>query len=151
MQTFLPYASFEQSAKCLDKKRLGNQRVEAQQILNVLNRSDHLKRTKSGKIAWQNHPAVLMWAGYETALKHYFNAILLEWIARGYKNNYEPYDDLSQDFEMPWWIGNEQFHSSHRQTLLSKDQEHYSQFGWKEEPKYEYWWPSKNIQTKIEF
>lgn len=36
MQTFLPYKSFEQSAACLDNKRLGKQRVEVLQILKAL-------------------------------------------------------------------------------------------------------------------
>ena len=29
MQTFLPYSNFKKSAKCLDRQRLGKQRVEA--------------------------------------------------------------------------------------------------------------------------
>lgn len=36
MQTFLPYADFSMSAKCLDYRRLGKQRVEAMQILNAI-------------------------------------------------------------------------------------------------------------------
>ena len=36
MQTFLPYSDFEQSLSCLDNKRLGKQRVESMQILNIL-------------------------------------------------------------------------------------------------------------------
>ena len=36
MQTFLPYPDFTQSAKTLDYRRLGKQRVEAWQILNAL-------------------------------------------------------------------------------------------------------------------
>ena len=36
MQTFLPYADFPGSAKVLDRKRLGKQRVECCQILNTL-------------------------------------------------------------------------------------------------------------------
>ena len=36
MQTFLPYASFEESAKVLDRQRLGKQRVECLQIFNAL-------------------------------------------------------------------------------------------------------------------
>ena len=36
MQTFLPYKSFNKSFKVLDYRRLGKQRVEAMQILNVL-------------------------------------------------------------------------------------------------------------------
>ena len=36
MQTFLPYADLRDSVVCLDNKRLGKQRVECLQILNVL-------------------------------------------------------------------------------------------------------------------
>ena len=63
MQTFLPYADFVKTAKCLDYRRLGKQRVEAFQILNILEG----KTTKAG---WKHHPAVLMWEGYENALKN---------------------------------------------------------------------------------
>ena len=43
MQTFLPYNNFYKSAKVLDQKRLGKQRVESK-----LQRKVHL--TKDGKI-----------------------------------------------------------------------------------------------------
>jgi Pyrimidine dimer DNA glycosylase len=36
MQTFLPFPSFEESARVLDNKRLGKQRVETMQILKAL-------------------------------------------------------------------------------------------------------------------
>lgn len=36
MQTFLPYADYAQSAAALDQKRLGKQRVETLQIMQVL-------------------------------------------------------------------------------------------------------------------
>ena len=36
MQTFLPYRDFYQSAKVLDQKRLGKQRVEVLQLLNSI-------------------------------------------------------------------------------------------------------------------
>lgn len=36
MQTFLPYISFEESAACLDYRRLGKQRLEAKQLLNAI-------------------------------------------------------------------------------------------------------------------
>lgn len=36
VNTFLPYACFVKSAKALDYKRLGKQRVEAFQIINIL-------------------------------------------------------------------------------------------------------------------
>lgn len=54
MQTFLPYPSFRESAKCLDNKRLGKQRVECIQIIKAIN---------NPKYGWQNHPAVKMWRG----------------------------------------------------------------------------------------
>jgi len=36
MQTFLPYESFRESAKVLDWRRLGKQRVEGMQIINAI-------------------------------------------------------------------------------------------------------------------
>ena len=35
MQTFLPYPDFARSARCLDNRRLGKQRVESYQILRA--------------------------------------------------------------------------------------------------------------------
>ena len=51
MQTFLPYDDFVKSAKVLDYRRLGKQRVEAMQLLKAI----------SGQGGWRNHPAALMW------------------------------------------------------------------------------------------
>ena len=67
MQTFLPYTSFEDVARTLDRKRLGKQRVEGMQILNVLAKPPNYTG------AWVHHPAVKMWRGYEDALKQYVN------------------------------------------------------------------------------
>ena len=36
VQTFLPYADFERSARTLDRKRLGKQRVETIQVVRAL-------------------------------------------------------------------------------------------------------------------
>ena len=79
MQTFLPYKSFKESFKTLDYQRLGKQRVEAFQVLNVL-----LGRTTTG--GWRNHPITKMWKGYENALKEYLNECIDEWVDRGYNN-----------------------------------------------------------------
>ena len=70
MQTFLPHKSFKKSLKVLDWRRLGKQRVEAHQILNVL-----LERTDTK--GWRNHPITKMWKGYEDALKLYFNLVFI--------------------------------------------------------------------------
>jgi hypothetical protein len=135
MQTFLPSTSFKISAQILDYKRLGKQRIEAKQLLNILlNRTD--------KKGWRHHPALLQWIGYEEALKHYYNEIVIEWINRGYKNTMK-LEHTCNSFNMPHWL-NDNFCSYHRQTLLFKNYEYYKQFGWKETPKYEYFWPIKN-------
>lgn len=133
MQTFLPYPNFIQSAKCLDYKRLGKQRVEAMQLVNVLNR---------GHGPWSNHPAALMWKSYEDALKLYHNIVVQEWINRGYKNNMKFYN--VEFCVMPPWLGDEAFHASHRSNLLRKNSEFYGQYCWTEPTDLPYIWPTKN-------
>jgi len=130
MQTFLPYESFEDSAKVLDWRRLGKQRVEGMQIINTI------ERPKSK--GWANHPIVKMWRPYVPALKLYTNIIITEWISRGYNNNMEFYD--IDNLIMPDWIGNEKFHASHRANLLRKDSEWYGQYQWDENPESPYVW-----------
>jgi hypothetical protein len=105
------------SAKVLDKKRCWKQVVEAKQIIDCI---------ESGLTkGWKNHPAVLMWKGYEVALKYYFNIYLnvsidkhrIKTMYRAY--NYLPYS------EIPWWLGNEDFHRAMRSRLIEKDREFY--------------------------
>ena len=133
MQTFLPYADFQKSVEVLDYRRLGKQRVESFQVLNVL-----LNRTQTK--GWRNHPVTLMWTGYESALKLYQNITIREWIRRGYKNNMQ-YEEIEPgSVVMPSWFGNEQFHRSHKSNLLRKDFGHYSQY-FDEPVDLEYYWP----------
>ena len=132
MQTFLPYRDFKQSLRVLDWRRLGKQRVEAHQILNVL-----LERTDTK--GWRNHPIVRMWDGYEDALKLYFNMCIQEWISRGYDNSME-LEDIHDKVKYPYWLGNDILHSSHRANLLRKDKEYYSKFFWTEDPSSLYAW-----------
>ena len=136
MQTFLPYESFRESAKVLDWRRLGKQRVEGMQIINAIEG----KKRKDGKPykGWLNHPATVMWRPYLNALKHYTNIIIAEWIRRGYNNNMKMYE--YNIIEKPHWLGKEEFHSSHRANLLRKDYKHYSQFEWTENPESPYVW-----------
>jgi len=140
MQTFLPYADFNKTMKCLDYRRLNKQRLESKQIHNIIT-----GQAKSN--AWRHHPAVLMWKGFADALALYHNVCINEWINRGYKNTMSLLPILDKIF-LPYWLGDNNFHKSHRQTLLYKNFEWYNQFGWGEEPKYEYFWPVriKNIR-----
>ena len=119
MQTFLPYKDFKKTFKCLDYRRLGKQRVETYQILNVL-----LNRTNTK--GWRNHPATKMWRGYENALKLYLNMCIEEWVSRGYNNNMKR-EIIEGPIKYPPWLGNKEFHISHRSNLVRKMPEHYRQ------------------------
>lgn len=132
MQTFLPEESFIESVRVLDWRRLGKQRVEAHQILNVL-----LGRTQTK--GWRNHPITKMWSGYESALQLYHNMCIEEWIRQGYNNNM-PLEKITQKIVYPPWFGNDKFHSSHRGNLLRKDYNYYSQFNWSENSELPYVW-----------
>jgi hypothetical protein len=142
MQTFLPYPSFSESAKVLDNKRLGKQRVEAYQILRAL---------CGESTGWQHHPAVKMWKGFEWALWSYGQDICIEWIRRGFKDTVltklegmEGYKVIGETrFKKPGWLHDTAFHSSHRSNLLRKDPIHYGQFGWTEGNSLPYVWPTK--------
>ncbi len=120
MQTFLPYSDYKKTFECLDYRRLGKQRVETFQILNVL-----LNRTNTK--GWRNHPATKMWRGYENALKLYLNECIDEWKLRGYNNNMK-YEIISGDVVYPPWLGAKEFHASHRSNLVRKLPEHYRRF-----------------------
>lgn len=69
MQTFLASTNTLKAARALDNKRLNKQILECYQILNVLS-----GRSKTG--AWRNHPAVLMWKGYEHGLWEYVLSLI---------------------------------------------------------------------------
>src|SRR4051794_41520633 len=74
MQTFVPVADFEDSARLLDSPRLGKQRVETLQILRALELPDY---------GWASHPAVTMWRGRTPALVAYGLAMVRVWRERG--------------------------------------------------------------------
>ena len=147
MQTFLPYSSFYETAKVLDRQRLGKQRVETMQILKTL-----LGETEG----WSNHPTTLMWEGYEPRLAVYGLYMCSEWRYRGYEDSLFPWFEeqrlslIRQGVSTvdPPWMGDEDFHMSHRMKLLWKMPEHYQPiFGLavpEEEP--EYVWPESMFQ-----
>lgn len=138
VQTFLPYPDFAASAKALDRQRLGKQRLEALQLLQVL-------RGVEGRTGWRNHPALLMWKGHANALAMYGIAICREWRRRGYQDTllprFEALVDRSEGFRRPTWFGRPEFHAAHRGNLLRKDPAFYGQYGWTESPDLPYVWP----------
>jgi hypothetical protein len=135
VNTFLPYASFEKSAQCLDRSRLSKQRLEVLMLLRSLN-----GETK----AWRNHPVALMWEGYIESLIEYGIACCQEWIDRGYRDScYGEMVGHSWGYEpvKPWWLGNRNLHLSHRSNLLRKDPSHYRKYWPKLRDDLPYVWP----------
>ena len=140
MQTFLPYPDFAESARVLDRQRLGKQRVENLQIMKALTTGE----------GWINHPATKMWRGHEDWLLVYQQAVCSEWTeVRGYKDTcWEKTRILFLEGQPggilngpPTWLGNEDFHAAHRSNLLRKNPEWYGQFGWTEPDDLKYVWP----------
>lgn len=133
MQTFLPYASFQKSAKELDSKRLNKQILECYQILKVLSSDDP-------KAAWRNHPAVKMWRDHEFALWNYVQAMIVEADDRGIKTdkNLSNLLELRKEKADQWGSKNPEWMSdsvlmnyvttTHKANLFLKDQVLYPQF-----------------------
>ncbi len=132
MQTFLPYPDFERSARVLDTKRLGKQRVETIQVVRAL--------TVPG-YAWAKHPAALMWKGYEEALGRYGIVCCEVWTERGFGDTcaatiatdlatagvgtIRSQAELAQAGALPPWLEDEDLLRSHRSALVRKDPELY--------------------------
>ncbi|MBB2993483.1 hypothetical protein FHR72_004993 [Mycolicibacterium iranicum] len=133
MQTFLPCPGFADSARVLDTKRLGKQRVETIQVVRAL--------TVPG-YGWRHHPAAAMWAGYEEALVRYGLVTCEVWCSQGRSDTCaatmvtdltagtglvtirtEP--ELAAAGELPPWLGDTAFHQSHQSALVRKDPGHY--------------------------
>ena len=129
MQTFLPVADFEESARLLDSPRLGKQRVETLQVLRALELPDY---------GWTSHPVVRMWRGRTPALVAYGLATVRVWRERGFADTTHtliaefapdvvgvPQEELARAGMLPSWIGDEAVHLSHRSNLLAKEPDFY--------------------------
>lgn len=132
VQTFLPYPDFEESARALDQKRLGKQRVETIQVVRAL--------TVAG-YGWANHPAALMWKGHEEALGRYGLVCCEVWLDLGFGDtcaatiaadlaaagvsSIRTQAELADAGALPPWLGDPELHLSHRSALVRKDPELY--------------------------
>ena len=154
MQTFLPLPDYVESMRHLDKLRLGNQ-IWREGITLI-------------RGGWPNHPASKMWDGHKYHLGIYLLAGIQVLEERG---KYYPeiqkkiLDEMEKfiDTGAPKWLGNPEFHASHRSNLLrkvklaqekarlSKKDKHikdarymkewYDQFNWSEPNDLPYIWP----------
>ncbi|MGP4026601.1 MSMEG_6728 family protein [Actinomadura sp. 3N407] len=152
MQTFLPYADFAATARVLDLRRLGKQRVEALQVLRGL--------TVPG-YGWRHHPAVRMWTGYEEALVRYGLEICHRWCSLGHRDTCaaslvsgllnatgiqrpRSQESLAGAGELPPWLGDPGLHLSHRSALIRKDPEFYRPIFPDVPTDLPYFWPRSN-------
>jgi hypothetical protein len=151
MQTFLPYPDFEQSARALDTKRLGKQRVEVIQIVRALTRPGY---------GWANHPAVLMWKGYEEALGRYGLVCCEVWLELGYGDTcagtitadlassgvmeIRRQPALQEAGAVPPWLGDDAVHLSHRSALVQKEPDVYRPRFPDTPPDLPYYWPVRS-------
>ena len=137
MQTFLPYRSYRASARSLDWRRLGKQRVEAYQLLRCLT---------GESTGWRNHPAAKMWRNHVPKLLAYTYVICNEWVNRGYRDtvagkvaDLAAQHGIEPDWTKPCWLDGD-FMLTHRSNLVRKNPDHYApQFGLLQE--IPYLWP----------
>jgi hypothetical protein len=148
MQVFVPFDSFAQSVKVLDRRRLQKQILECYQILGAI--SGWPTQDGRARTGYLNHAAVIGWRYHPRALAQYALSAVAEMEARGYKRScyYATFCEVRgpEDVALPPWIGDEAVHSSHRARLLQKDFDYYSQFGWPETlledlTTWQYQWP----------
>ncbi|WP_439678486.1 MSMEG_6728 family protein [Embleya sp. MST-111070] len=145
MQTFLPEPGFEATARILDDRRLGKQRVETFQVLRALVWPTY---------GWKHHPAVAMWRGFVPALVCYGVAMCTEWTRRGFRDTVAPRlleftagrvpyrPELYRDGLLPPWLGDPDFHAGHRSVLMTKDEEYYRpRYGTRAPAGLPYVWP----------
>ena len=151
MQTFVTRFGDGHTSHDLDSPRLGKQRLEALQILKVLT---------GESTAWQHHPAVNMWRGYEMALCSYGSVMCLEWFQRGYKDTLAEEFALRQpkirtgwsldrgagpelecEYRKPPWRWNTNVLISHRSNLIRKMPDRYAAMYPDQKAGLPYLWP----------
>lgn len=145
MITFCPVPDENLIAKLLDDRRLNAQRTESAAILKWLRHPVRYARFQSAGYC-------VMWVHNLDALAVYCNAMLREWLHRGFAMGQSKFEEsvlgCEDEVQFPGWWGDPRLHSNHRVALLTKFPEHYGQFGWKEQPapngKYNYVWPQWN-------
>jgi hypothetical protein len=106
--------------------------VETLQVLRALTRTSY---------GWANHPAVLMWKGYEEGLGRYGLTVCEVWTGLGFGDTcaaslgedlraagvttVRTQEELAHAGALPGWLGDEELHRSHQSSLLRKDPGHY--------------------------
>lgn len=148
MQTFLPFASYAESAKVLDSTRLNSGINEALVLVKSLARVYELNRR--GESGWENHTIAKMWKGCELQLARFGHALATEFLYRPlqgadkatrlslrkvrlrlWTSLIEEMEDRDFPDSPPSLVGQEDFHSAFRALLLYKDIQNVTYKNWK--------------------
>jgi hypothetical protein len=148
MQTFLPFPDFRASLETLDRGRLGKQRLEVCQLVEVVLGGRIVAHGDGYQLepyaaddyprfvrARRNHPACRMWDGYLPALIAYGLLACLIWRERGFNDTTHgklvfaavrsQQTASTHVSARPSWFGDADFHYAHRANLVRKDLNHY--------------------------
>lgn len=119
MQVFIPYPEPIKVARCLDKKRLNKQIIEAKQIISAI-----VKTYKGQVTAWASHPVVKMYKNNTEWLQLYTD--VLEYYRDG-REDIAIHLSNQADRGRPSWM-TEALCNSHKRRLAEKDPDFYYKF-----------------------
>lgn len=133
MITFMPMINYREALRSLDDARLDKQILEVEQIVNAI---------MDPEDGYRNHPCTRMWSPYVLNLLTYGIYAVGVWAERQRKNPMERDSRMysrqvaianhmgsmraAKSHQIPMWVGDIDFHESHRSNLIRKDPIHYN-------------------------
>lgn len=118
--TYLPYADFSESAKCLSDKDLLQQLQDNKVIFTTLVFKEQKNYLHTGTFANSTDPCILMWQGYLPAFINYYNICLLTALQRQITTctNLIPLGNYcTLKVKEPQWLRDDKLHHSHQYHL----------------------------------
>ncbi len=135
MMIWLPYPDFTKSVSCLNTQHLNRQRANCQV----------LSKSFISPNRWNHVPTFKAWKNYYEVFQYYHDVCVKEWVKRGFRTIAVLYEAPKPDKrDLPWFIGEEQYHASHRSNLLRLDPTYAGIEGWREPSNLPYLWPNMN-------
>jgi len=125
MHILLPYPSFAEAVGCLDDTTLLEQRNNAKNVYNAIERG-----RSSG---YRNNHLVIKWRNHKNALALYHNFTLFAWLERGYSVKYTDFLGIIFPVYIPEWVKNKEIQEESRRILLEKNPDYYAKFNWGED------------------